>query len=176
MKRYQDHIDTIAKELSCEIRPSGRMNAMMFVEFGYVECPKIEDQQTYLINLHELGHMKWGHTQGRPPKGKERFYFDNGVLRSEAQAWEFALDQCIDTEVSNENRVFMWDTCLGSYYWHYLNKRGQAGHHLTNGDRHYVSFAYDHPDEFFTSIHKRIVGELPVGRFSQLYLGRGSWD
>src|SRR5688572_12893551 len=93
------HVLSLAEELDCRIDLGHNTPGMMYVEFGYVEGPTIEDgvggrsyapypnaQSRYLTNLHELGHFALGHTQGRPPKERERFYFDNGVLRSEAEA------------------------------------------------------------------------------------------
>ena len=127
---------------------------MMYVEFGYVEGPTLENEKDYFINLHELGHMAHGHTQGRPPQDDKKFYFENGVLKSEAQAWEWALDRAM-IKPSPESRVFMWDTCLGSYYDHYRMFRNHPTR-LGNGNRHHVEFVYDHPDEYFESVVKRI--------------------
>lgn len=165
---YQTHIELLSKELKCEIRQSENLPGMMYVEFSYVEGPIIKNQIHYLTMLHELGHFACGHTQGRPPKSNERFYFDNGVLKSEAQAWEWALDRCKD-EIENKSRRFMWDTCLGSYYMHYRMLNGTKST-LTNGDRHHIPFVYDRPDEYFSSIVKRIQGDLK--NYNIQYLGR----
>lgn len=159
--RYKNQVRNLAQSLNCELRvdPIYRGAAMMYVESGYVEVPPIENQIDYLINLHELGHVAHGHTQGRPPHQDKRFYFDNGVLKSEAQAWEWALDKCID-EPQPESRVFMWDTCLGSYYHLGYVESGGKPSRLLNGNRHWVEFVYDKPDEYFTSVVKRIRGNL----------------
>jgi hypothetical protein len=148
------HVKKLAKKLGCKIIMKPGMPGMMYVEFGYVEGPRIETQADYLVNLHELGHFALGHTQGRPPKEKEQFYFDNGVLKSEAQAWEWAMDHCME-ELEPATRKFMWETCLGSYYKCALWAAGQPSR-LTNGNRHWVEFVYDKPDDYFHSIVKRI--------------------
>src|SRR5215204_3397716 len=79
--------------------PRTTIYGMMYVEFGYFESPAIIGAENpnfnYYIGLHELGHMVLGHTQGRAPKSDEKFYFENGVLRSEAQAWEWAMDNAL---------------------------------------------------------------------------------
>ncbi len=158
--KYKAHIEELAKQLNCrlDIAAKFRVSAMMYVESGYVEVPPIENQLDYLINLHELGHVYWNHTQARPPHNDERFYFDNGVLKSEAQAWEWALDKCLDT-LQNASRRFIWEVCLGSYYRHSITCAGKPTR-LLNGNRHHVEFVYDKPDEYFTSVVRRIQGDL----------------
>lgn len=169
---YQAHVEQLAKKLGCKIVQEPNMPGMMYVEFGYVEGPIIKTQADYLTMLHELGHFHWGHTQGRPPKDNERFYFDNGVLHSEAQAWEYALNQAWD-EPNDASRKFMWDTCLGSYYWWcYIRTKG-APTRLTNGNRHWVEFICDHPDTYFESIMRRIQGELT--NWNIKYEGKTPW-
>ena len=169
---YQYHVERLAKELGCKIVQEPNMPGMMYVEFGYVEGPIIKTQSDYLTMLHELGHFYWGHTQGRPPKESERFYFDNGVLHSEAQAWEWALNISLDDPTENSRR-FMWDTCLGAYYrWCYLYPKGIPTH-LTNGDRGYVWFVCDDPDSYFESIMRRIQGEIT--NFNIKYEGQKPW-
>jgi len=161
MNHYQSHITKLAEQLKCKlvVDKKFRTSAMMYVEFQYVEVPPIENQIDYLINLHELGHVYYGHTQGRPPKQDQKFYFDNGVLRSEAQAWEWALDQHIG-DIENASRYFMWDNCLGTYYqWGYKYYQ-DAPSRLLNGNRHWVLFCYDKPDEYFTSIVNKIQNNL----------------
>lgn len=128
---------------------------MMYVEFGYVEGPEVVTQADYFTCLHELGHHAHGHTQGRPPKHDEKFYFTNGVLRSEAQAWEWALDHADETP-DHATRHYMWDYCLGSYYRAALVETGNQNR-LWNGDRHHVAFAYDAPDDYFVRIARRLV-------------------
>jgi hypothetical protein len=161
IEQYRAQIDLLAKELNCNlvIDDKFRNTAMMYVESGYVEVPPINNQIDYLINLHELGHVYHGHTQGRPPHTDKKFYFENGVLRSEAQAWEYALDKCLD-ELQDSSRIFMWDSCLGTYYFHaHIRKNGEPDR-LLNGNRHHVEFTWDKPDDYFTSIVKRIQGNI----------------
>ncbi len=156
----QDRINKLAEELECrlDIDDKFRTAGMMYVESSYVEVPPAVSQIDYLINLHELGHVFHGHTQGRPPHSDKKFYFENGVLRSEAQAWEWALDNLVG-EIESESRVFMWDACLGSYYLASLYA-GSKPQRLGNGDRHHVQFVYDKPDDYFASIVKRIQGNV----------------
>lgn len=153
-KRRTAQVDKLAKELGCRIDYLGYREGMMYVEFGYVEGPKIQNQIDYLICLHELGHFAWGHTQGRPPASDKKFYFENGVLKSEAQAWEWALDHCQE-EITDESRKFMWDNCLGTYYQGAVESKGRKDR-LGNGNRHHVEFVWDKPDEYFHSIVARI--------------------
>src|SRR5690554_6720365 len=135
--KYRTQIVELANLLNCEVRQSEcfKNYGMMYVENEppYIEVPPIKNQIDYLINLHELGHVYHGHTQGRPPYQDKKFYFENGVLKSEAQAWEWTLDHCIG-DVTDESRVFMWDTCLGSYYRGYQEAQGQPTR-LLNGNR-----------------------------------------
>lgn len=165
--QFQAHIDELAKNLKCEVRQSPNLPGMMYVEFGYVEGPTLVEEKDYFINLHELGHVAYGHTQGRPPKGNEKFYFENGVLKSEAQAWDWALDKAI-IKPSLDTRKFMWDYCLGSYYMDYIFRIGRP-QRLGNGNRHHVEFVYDHPDEYFTSVVKKIQAD---GEYKTKYIGR----
>jgi hypothetical protein len=158
---------------------------MMYVEFGYLEGPQIVDRYTsrapnaesrYLVCLHEIGHFAHGHTQGRPINDyymaeknpdfdleyfeDREFYFNNGVLKSEAQAWNWALDHCQipSDDIAPETRRFMWDTCLGSYFRHAQSVGFETpGQFLYNGDRGYVSFAYGKPDSYFYQTKRRIV-------------------
>ena len=51
----------------------------------------------------------------------------------------------------------MWDLCLGSYY-HFSLVYGNKPCRLPNGNRHYVEFVHDEPDEFFVAVVKRIKG------------------
>ena len=94
MTQRQEHIDCLARQLGCTVYQAPKLDGMMYVEFGYVEGPAITNQRDYLTVLHELGHFALGHTQGRPPHGDQRYYFDHGVLRCEAEAWDWALNQC----------------------------------------------------------------------------------
>jgi hypothetical protein len=161
--KYTQQVAQLALDLDCELHIDikFRTTAMMYVEFSppYVEVPPITDQISYLTNLHELGHVFHGHTQGRPPHNDKKFYFENGVLKSEAQAWEWALDLCID-QIADTSRLFMWDRCLGSYYLYgYIASAGKPDR-IQNGNRHHVEFLYDKPDEYFTSVVNRMQGNL----------------
>ena len=160
IERYQQQVAQLADELKCrlDVDDKFRVAGMMFVESSYVEVPPITNQIDYLINLHELGHMAFDHTQIRYPHTQhKRFYFDNGVLHSEAQAWEYALDKCIDP-LQEASRRFAWDVCLGSYYEHgYIAAKGKPDR-LHNGNRHHVEFVWDEPDDYFTSIVRKIQG------------------
>lgn len=74
-----------------------------FTEEMLVVCPPPTTQFKFLVLLHELGHIKLGHIQeeGKTysnilwiPPGAKRIpgsYFTNGILRSETEAWQFAL-------------------------------------------------------------------------------------
>jgi hypothetical protein len=173
LDRYQAHVNSLAAELGCEVRQEPHMInwGMMYVEFNYVEGPIITDVSDYLILLHELGHFALGHTQGRPPKQDQRFYFDNGVLRSEAEAWNWALDRS-SPGLAVKTRRFIWDVCLGSYYKSYLSCKGSTTR-LGNGNRHHVAFVFDHPDSYFADTVRRIQGSPEVmGDFKINYTGR----
>jgi len=164
VEEYQAHLNQIAEELGCTLVQAPRLAGMMYVEFGYVEGPIIgqgygSPQIDYFINLHELGHVYHKHTQGRPPKQHEKFYFENGVLKSEAQAWDFAFVRSLDTIIEDRTRSFMWNTCLGSYYSGYKFSGGSEDRILSNGNRHYVKFKYDEPDDYFISVVKLIKGK-----------------
>ena len=154
---YQNEIDRIARSLGCQVRQAPKMPGMMYVELGYIEGPTIQNQQDYMALLHELGHFALGHTQGRPPHGTETYYFDNGVLRSEAEAWEWAMNECCDP-LQYKTRRFMWDFCLGGYYQSSLELAGRPTR-LGNGGRHHIEFVYDEVDAFFAAVVMQIQGE-----------------
>jgi len=188
LKEMQEHLTQLASWEGVRLDQAPNMAGMMYVEFGYVEGPTIEEdpsfphypnaESRYLVCLHEIGHYNYGHTQGRPwtdeyrrkafggPSEDDHYwtnrqhYFDNGVLRSEAEAWNYALDQCKipDEEIKLETRNFMWYTCLGSYF---ENARlvgfTTPGQRLGNGDRAYVPFAYGKPDHYFFQTKRRIL-------------------
>lgn len=164
----QLHVEQLAAELNCVTVQQANMPGMMFVEFDppMIEGPTILEQKHFLTMLHELGHVAHGHTQGRPPYQDKTFYFDNGVLKSEAEAWEWALDHCPETEeLETATRAFMWNFCMGSYYRGSVAEKGRSGCQLWNGNRHHVRFTWDEPDEFFWSVAERITGdviELPL--------------
>lgn len=132
---------------------------MMYVEFGYFESPAIHGAKqpvfNYYIGLHELGHMVLGHTQGRPPKSDEVFYFTNGVLRSEAQAWEWAMDNAL-IPPDKHTRTQMWYRCMGSYY---AGGSNYGRPRLMNGDRDYCpeGVVWDKADDYFFGIKERML-------------------
>jgi hypothetical protein len=167
--KYQAHIESLAKEIGCKLVQKPNMPGMMYIEGPepYIEGPVIVNQIHYLTCLHELAHCKNGDTQGRPPYQDKRAYFDKGVLHCEAAAWDGAIKLCID-EIQPASRYFMWDYCLGSYYTNYIDCAGKPTR-LMNGNRHHVKFVYDHPDSYFTSIVKLIMGDITD--FKTPYLG-----
>lgn len=163
---YRSYLYGLAQELHCGLRLSADLPGMMYVEFGYVEGPDPDTSQTFTpqqafaTGLHELGHFALGHTQGRPPMDHQRWYFDNGVLRSEAEAWKFALDHFKERNenIEPETRTFMNNRCIGSYYQGALSAKGSLSR-LTNGNRHHVAFVYDKPDNFFHMVRSQLAGE-----------------
>lgn len=160
--RRQNHVLELAKLLNTKVVQLPRMAGMMFVEYEppKIEGPVIYDQTDYAIMLHELGHVSYGHTQGRPPYSDKKFYFENGVLRSECQAWRWALTNS-EEEFSTSTREFIWNRCLGTYYSGAMNSRGAPGQRLGNGNRHHVAFSFDKPDDFFWRTVQMILGTLP---------------
>ena len=162
-RSYVGYLYGLAQELGCGLRLVPNLDGMMYVEFGYVEGPHPETttrhtpQISFAVCLHELGHFYHGHTQGRPPMGHLTHYFDNGVLRSEAEAWDFAFEhfdiygEAIEDETKND----MWGRCLGSYYGG-ARVAGKTPSRLYNGDRGYVSFIYDDPDDLFQAVQARM--------------------
>lgn len=165
MTDYSRYLYDLARELGCGLRMAPNLQGMMYVEFGYVESPDPEKstqftpQQAFAVGLHELGHFSHGHTQGRPPLDHLRFYFDNGVLRSEAEAWQFALGhfQAREEEILPETRTFMHDRCISSYYAASQIAKGNRVR-LSNGNRHHIAFTYDVPDPFFYSVKAQLRG------------------
>ncbi len=168
--KAQNHINQLAQTLNTKVVQKKNMPGMMYVEYNppMIEGPLLDQEdnirfpswQTRCMTvLHELGHVFWGHTQGRPPFTNKTFYFTNGVLDSEAKAWNFAL---IQYEMANlpkltsATRLHMWSK-LDSYYKGFLRQAGKP-HRLTNGNRHYVEFVYDEPTEYFWSIKEKILG------------------
>jgi|GEM_PF-6303048 len=154
----QVHIDQLSKQLAINLVQKPKISGMMFIEHGYIEGPVINNQIDYLVMLHELGHAHHGHTQGRPPNTNSKWYFENGPLRSEAEAWHWAL-QTIEEPIEDNSRRFMWDFCLASYYNEYKKAAGKATR-LYNGDRFHHSFTYDEPDDYFAAVVKEIQGNL----------------
>lgn len=163
---YTSYVYDLARELGCGLRLVSDIPGMMYVEFGYVEGPtpnfstRHTPQQAFAVCLHELGHFALGHTQGRPPFTDQTFYFDNGVLLSEAEAWDYTLNhmQIFGAEIESYTRQYMWGRCLNSYLQGAIFADGRPTR-LTNGDRGYVEFVYDEPGEFFYSVRDRLLGE-----------------
>jgi len=162
---YTSHLQFLANELGCDLRMiNPDTPGMMYVEFGYVEGPTIDPnsrnhpniESQYMVNLHELGHFAHGHTQGRPPKENEKWYFENGVLKSEAEAWEWALDNRIPEILDYQTIDYMRNRCIGSYYRGSQFERGRKYCVLTNGNRHHVKFEWDVPTDFFWNICSRL--------------------
>jgi len=162
---YQEHVDKIAGELGCLVAQRPGMAGMMYVEYeppmieGPVLGSKFSIEADYYVMLHELGHVFHGHTQGRPPYNEKKFYFENGVLRSEAEAWEYAIDTSLlgPEGFSAETGRFMWERCMGTYYQGAVWAGGRGNQRLGNGHRHHVAFTYDEPDAYFWSIKERML-------------------
>lgn len=142
------HIEDLRDEHGIRIDWMNKMyGGMMFVEEDppRIEIPFLETQgltrgQAYMIALHEIGHCVLGHTQGRPPHEDKRYYFDHGVLRCEAEAWNWALDEC-RVELSRGDAAFVW-SCFDSYVSSARKQNGKP-YRLGNGNRHWVEFVYD---------------------------------
>lgn len=164
MLGYTEYLFRLARELGCGLRLEPNLAGMMFVEFGYVEGPHPDTstehtpQEAFAVGLHELGHFHHGHTQGRPPYGDQTVYFDRGVLRSEAEAWDYALSHFVfrNEELEPDTARFMWHTCLGSYFNGSLRANGNADR-LWNGDRHHVQFHWDEPGPLFDTTRDRML-------------------
>lgn len=155
-----NHLHVVAKELNCQLNLSFNLPGMMYVEHGRVEGPSLHSPQftpdsAYMTNLHELGHFALNHTQGRPPNQNQIFYFTNGVLKSEAQAWEWALNQSIIKKFSDVAKHHMATKCLGSYILAAKSAKGKT-QRLYNGNRHHVEFTYDHITPFVLKIQQQL--------------------
>ena len=157
----------LAQDVGIGLRLQRGLPGMMYVEHGYVEGPTIDacgpypnEEACIMTVLHELGHAVYDHTQGRPPFENKTRYFDQGVLHSEAEAWEWALDmgerQFGLKTFAEYAQTFMWSTCLGSYYRGAAAAKGASGQRLHNGDRGYHAFIYDEPDEYFWQVAERL--------------------
>lgn len=164
MLGYTEYLYELALDLRCGLRLAPNLDGMMFVEFGYVEGPhpdtsdRYTPQQAFAVGLHELGHFHHGHTQGRPPFTDDTEYFDRGVLRSEAEAWDYALGHFEEREEELEGATsaFMWERCLGSYF-RGSERAADRPDRLTNGDRGYVEFIWDQPGPLFYDTRARML-------------------
>ena len=168
MLNYVEYLYDLARELDCGLRLAPNLDGMMYVEFGYVEGPhpdtshdRYTPQQAFAVGLHELGHFHHGHTQGRPPFLEETEYFNRGVLRSEAEAWDYALHHLQICEemgfpLQDNTRAFMWGRCLNSYFSSAQRLAGRPTR-LGNGDRGYVVFVFDEPGALFNEVRDRLV-------------------
>lgn len=164
---YTRYLYELARELRCGLRLEPDLAGMMYVEFGYVEGPHPETstqhtpQQCFAVGLHELGHFALGHTQGRPPMGHLRHYFDNGVLQSEAEAWDFAFGHFSNfgEEIAADTLAYMGKRCLGSYYTGARLAGREPGQRLWNGNRHHIPFTYDKPSDFFWEVYRRTMDD-----------------
>jgi hypothetical protein len=157
---YQSHVNRIALKIGCRLVQLDNVIPMHYVEHGYVQGPPIRNQIDYVTMLHELGHFFLGHTQGRPPHHDKKYYFVNGVLRSEAQAWEFALVHAATIEPLLPQTRRAMDEAIKSYYIAWMNAKGNMTRITDKGDRHYVEFVYDEPDRYFCDVVKKIRGEM----------------
>lgn len=161
-KKLKWHIVDIGAELNCCIDwVADSRGAMMFVEERppRIEIPRKElwesqPEISYAVSLHELGHVYHKHTQGRPPYESEVFYFENGVLQSEAEAWKFALDNSL-VDWAPETKKFALETCLMSYFH---SSDPLTTIYLYNGNRHWHNGKYfwDKPTEYFWNVTKEL--------------------
>lgn len=160
----QRHVEELAADLGIDVDQAPNMPGMMYVEEDppRIEVPTLEPsvaapsvELAYLVALHEIGHCVLGHTQGRPPFEDKRYYFDHGVLRCEAEAWNYALDVAllvldpVDAHYAAENY-------LGSYRRAALRAGGRPTR-LGNGNRHHVEFVFDNPhNEYVQEAMRRL--------------------
>jgi hypothetical protein len=171
IEEMQNHLETLAAELSCVMIQESNMGGMMYVEEepSRIETPKLEygvfggtyrytPRIAYMVGLHELGHVYHGHTQGRPPYQAKKYYFDNGVFKSEAEAWQFALENSI-IEFEKEELAFGL-RCFDSYLRGYKNKTKTQ--YLWNGNRHWVGFLPDPITPFIESVRKDLGAKAPL--------------
>lgn len=161
---YANHVARLAKELGAVTESTGLHRGMMYVEEDppRVDFLPITDVVTYYVALHELGHVAHGHGQGRPPHEDRTFYFENGVIRSEAQAWEWAFDHArkpLPPALGERLRHESIESYIAGGRFRYGVKGWwwgkPEGPDWSNGNRHYVEFAYDEPDEYVHSVLAR---------------------
>lgn len=86
------HVRTLSRRLGVKVDANlcNPNDAMMYVEESppRIEIAPVVNNLTYWIALHELGHCACGHTQ----RNGLRHYQENGVLKSEAEAWLWAFE------------------------------------------------------------------------------------
>lgn len=157
---YATHIAKLCEQMGVVVSPINRvLAAMMYVEESppRIELAPIVDENSYVVALHELGHCAHGHTQGRPPNTDKIFYFQNGVLKSESQAWDWAMRHALPT-VSQEAWRYGFYNGLDSYRagfqsWGY----GRPGYRLYNGNRDWHSFVPDAPGVVFKRVKEAMI-------------------
>jgi len=164
---YQAHIEKVAEFLNCKLDLKPGQRGMMFVEYEppTIQGPVIDEfpggvfqsaQIKYITVLHELGHVFHGHTQGRPPFENKTYYFDNGVLKSEAEAWDYAMQNCID-EFEPSTLRFMRQ-CFSSYIKS-AKQRGNRKGPIDDPGRDFVEFIYDKPTPYVVSVYEKMGGD-----------------
>jgi len=150
----QAHIEDLVREHDIKMDQRYNLAGMMYVE---EEPPRIEVPSLvpcrhapsvalcYMVALHEIGHVVMGHTQGRPPHIHKTHYFDNGVLKSEAEAWMWALKnrKCKLEQWESE---YMAERYIGSYRERAFIEGSNIDTTLRNGNRHHVTFRWDDPN------------------------------
>lgn len=160
---FQVHVESLCSEHGIALDQRFNLPGMMFVEEqpSRIEIPTMEPcfhaptvNLCYMVALHEIGHCVHGHTQGRPPFGDQTYYFDHGVLRCEAEAWNWALDAALGGSMPDEGTVQLtaYDCTYiaGRYIGSYIRAarlHPNEPYRLGNGNRHHVEFRFDDPDQ-----------------------------
>lgn len=97
---YFDRAYQIAEDLNCKVWLEEDIYPQYFWDNDpEVFAPPPTNQFRFLVLVHELGHIRLKHVQEIAsnstnlwiPQRIPGSYFTNGILRSEVQAWEFAL-------------------------------------------------------------------------------------
>lgn len=158
------HVQQLCEEHGIQRDYKNEFGGMMFVEESppRIEVPPIQTRhmtpvQSYMVSLHEIGHCVKGHTQGRPPHQDKTYYFDHGVLRCEAEAWDWALDERVrDFDFTVADCAMFASRCFGSYI-RSARMYGSKWVRLGNGNRDHVSFKYDDPDgDYVQQVYRRL--------------------
>jgi hypothetical protein len=97
-KRYAEHIQDLAHEHRVQVIIQGRGHAQR--QKRYIKIPPIRGQVTYMLALHEIGHIA---IRPEPPLR----------LAQEAAAWRWALANCLDDLTTATWRSIL--RCLDSY-------------------------------------------------------------